>query len=303
MQPGGNGRSAPCAALRLEIKCPAALGTTHTSSHKLLGDTHVVKRINESEFVLPFPDFALPTLALGFAVFLIGGAIKGTLGIGMPLFIVPVMATVIDPVTVIALLFVPILVTNLLQMAEGGHYQLTLRRFWSLILPMIATTIVGASALARIDAKLISLVLGCIVATFCILQTLPLPPAVPKRLEAYMSPIVGSIAGLLGGVSTLFGPPLIMYLISLRLTSAEFIAAIAQLFFVAGAMLYIALAFTGVLTLELAAGSVIVTLPVAAGLALGRRLRGRIRHDATFQRILIVVLLIAGLNLVRRGLV
>ena len=249
-----------------------------------------MNQINESELALPFLDLALPTLALGFAVFMVGGTIKGTLGIGMPLFIVPVMATVIDPVTVIALLFVPILATNLLQMAEGGHYQLTLRRFWSLILPMIATTIVGAIALGRIDANLVSLVLGCIVATFCILQMLPLPPTVPKRLEVYMSPIVGSVVGLLGGVSTLFGPPLIMYLISLRLTSGEFIAAIAQLFFVAGAMLYIALAFTGVLTLELALGSAIVTLPVAAGLALGRRLRGRIRHEATFQRILTVVL-------------
>ncbi len=250
----------------------------------------------------PF-DLALPTVALGFAVFLIGGTIKGTLGIGMPLFIVPVMATVMEPVTVIVLLFVPILATNLVQIIEGGHYQLTLRRFWSLLLPMVATTIIGAVALARIDAKLISLVLGCIVASFCILQMLPLPPTVPKRLEAFLSPIIGSIAGLLGGVSTLFGPPLIMYLISLRLSNEEFIAAIAQLFFVAGAMLYIALTFTGALTAELALGSAIVTVPVGVGLAIGRKLRGRIQHEATFQRILVVVLLIAGLNLVRRGLV
>ncbi len=242
-------------------------------------------------------------LALGFVVFFVGGTIKGTLGIGMPLFIVPVLATVIEPVTVIALLFVPILVSNLLQMAEGGHYQLVLRRFWSLLLPMVATTIIGAIALARVDAKAVSLVLGCIVASFCMLQMLPLPPTVPKRFEAYLSPAIGSIAGLLGGISTLFGPPLIMYLISLRLTSEEFIAATAQLFFVAGAMLYITLAFSGVLTFELVTGSVIVTVPVAIGLVLGRKLRGRIRHQATFQRILVVVLLIAGLNLVRRGLV
>ena len=93
-----------------------------------------------------------------------------------------------------------------------------------------------------------------------------------------------------------------MYLISLRLSSEEFIAAIAQLFFVAGAMLYITLTFTGALTAELALGSAIITVPVGAGLAIGRKLRGWIQHEATFQRILVVVLLIAGLNLVRRGL-
>ena len=59
----------------------------------------------------PF-DLAAPTIAPTLVVFLIGGTIKGTIGIGMPLFIVPVMATVIEPVTVIALLFVPILATN-----------------------------------------------------------------------------------------------------------------------------------------------------------------------------------------------
>jgi uncharacterized membrane protein YfcA len=247
-------------------------------------------------------DLAIPTIAFSLVVFLIGGTIKGTLGIGMPLFIVPVMVTVTEPVTVIGLLFVPILASNLLQMVEGGYYRITLHRFKSLLLSMLAATIVGAHVLAQIDAKAISVILGCIVATFCILQLLPLRPSVPKRLEAYLSPAVGAIAGLLGGVSTLFGPPLVMYLIALRLTKDEFIAAIAQLFFVAGTVLYITLAVIGALTVELVIASAFVTGPVAIGLVIGRKIRSRIGHEAVFQRVLVAVLLIAGLNLVRRGL-
>jgi uncharacterized membrane protein YfcA len=249
----------------------------------------------------PF-DLAVPTIALGLVVFLIGGTIKGTIGIGMPLFIVPVMATVIEPITVIGLLFVPILATNFLQMIEGGYYRVTLHRFKSLLFSILAATIISVQILARIDAMTVSLILGCIVAAFCILQLFPLRPTIPKQLEAYLSPIVGTIAGLLGGVSTLFGPPLVMYLIALRLPKEEFIATVAQLFFVVGAVLYFTLAVTGALTLELVVASAFVTIPVAIGLAIGRKIRKQISREAIFQRVLVAVLLIAGLNLIRRGL-
>ena len=249
----------------------------------------------------PF-DLATTTIVFSVIVFLIGGVIKGTIGIGMPLFIVPVMATVIEPITVIALLLVPILSTNFLQMIEGGNYRVTVNRFKSLLFSMLGTTIIGVQVLARIDAITVSLILGCIVATFCILQLFSLRPTMPKQLEVYLNPIVGATAGLLGGVSTLFGPPLVMYLIALRLPKEEFIAAVAQLFFVAGAILYITLAVTGVLTFQLVVASAFITIPVAIGLAIGRKIRRRIGREEIFQRILVAVLLIAGLNLIRRGL-
>ena len=249
----------------------------------------------------PF-DLAAPTIAPTLVVFLIGGTIKGTIGIGMPLFIVPVMATVIEPVTVIALLFVPILATNFLQMIEGGYYRATLHRFKSLLFSMLVATIISVQVLARIDAMTVSLILGCIVAAFCILQLFPLRLTMSKHGEVYFGPIAGATAGLFGGISMLFGPPLVMYLIALRLPKDEFIAAVAQLFFVAGAILYITLAVTGVLTIELVVASTIITIPVVIGLAIGRKIRSRIGREELFQRVLVAVLLIAGLNLIRRGL-
>ena len=168
---------------------------------------------------------------------------------------------------------------------------------------MIIATVIGTQILAKIDPKLGLLALGCIVTTFCVLQMLPLRLRISKGLEVYVGPIVGVVAGLLGGVSTLFGPPITMYLIALRVTNEEFIAAIAQLFFVAGVILYFSLAVSGVLTLELTAASCVVTLPALVGLALGRRLRSHIQNEATFQRILVILLLIVGLNLIRRSII
>lgn len=137
--------------------------------------------------------------------------------------------------------------------------------------------------------------------TFVASQAFPIRPAVRPRLEAWLMPPVGLVAGFLGGLSNLFGPVLVMFLVSLRLPKDEFVQAIAFLFVVGGTALYLTLIANGLLTLDKAATSLLAALPALAGVWLGQRLRGGIRQE-TFNRFLLVLLFIIGLNLFRRGL-
>lgn len=250
---------------------------------------------------MPFLDVDTPTLVLGALAFFAGGAVKGVMGIGLPLILVPLLATVFDLPTAVAIMVVPVMATNLLQAYQGGNYGRTLRRFWPLLLPMVVTTLVAAQFLARIDVTTGGLVLGLIVMIFVASQALPIRPAVSPRLEYWLKPPVGLVAGFLGGLSNLFGPVLVMFLVSLRLPKDEFVQAIAFLFLVGGATLYLTLIANGLLTLDKAATSLLAALPALAGVWLGQRFRSRIRPE-TFNRFLLILLFVVGLNLVRRGL-
>ena len=57
-----------------------------------------------------------------FASVFLGGIIKGTVGIGMSMFSVPIIAFFLPPTTAIILLCVPVLITNIIQM-NGVSYQ------------------------------------------------------------------------------------------------------------------------------------------------------------------------------------
>jgi uncharacterized membrane protein YfcA len=213
---------------------------------------------------------------------------------------VPLLATVLDLPTAIALMIVPVLTSNVIQALQGKKKAATLRRFWPLLLTLIPCTVVAAQYVSTVDLHTGSLVLGVIVVLFSLSQLIRFRFSISTTQERLLNPAIGIVAGLLGGLSNLFGPPLIMYLVALKLEKDDFVTTIGLLFIVASATLYTTLAFEGVVTFENATASLIAALPVMAGVFLGTRLRGRI-DQRSFERVLLVVLVLIGLNLVRRG--
>ncbi len=250
---------------------------------------------------MDFLDLGATTLALGILTFLAAGTVKGTLGIGLPLVAVPLLATVLDLPTAIALMIVPVLTSNVLQALQGKQKAATLKRFWPLLVTMIPCTIVAAQFVSSIDLRTGSMVLGIIVVLFSLSQLIRVRLPIASQQERWLNPAIGAVAGFLGGVSNLFGPPLIMYLVALRMEKDAFVTTIGLLFIVASTTLYTTLAFVGVITIENATASLIAALPVMLGVFVGTRLRNRI-DQKVFERILLVVLVLIGLNLIRRAL-
>ena len=249
---------------------------------------------------MPFIDLGSLTLALGLLTFLAAGTVKGTLGIGLPLVAVPLLATVFDLPTAVALMVVPVLTSNVIQALQGKTKIATFRRFLPLLLTLIPGTIIAAQFLSLVNMRTGSVVLGVIVVLFSLFQLVRFDFEIGKTQERYLSPIVGLVAGFLGGLSNLFGPPLIMYLVALKLEKDDFVTTIGLLFVIAAATFYTTLAAVGILSLENATASLVAAIPVTAGVFIGIRLRGRI-HQRTFERVLMVVLIFVGLNLIRRG--
>lgn len=249
---------------------------------------------------MPFLDVDTPTFVFGAFVFFAGGAVKGVMGVGLPLVLVPLLATVFDLPTAISIMVVPIMASNILQFYQGGNYVPTLRRFWPLYVPMVFSTMVAAQFLAEIDVTSGGLILGLIVVAYVATQAFPVRPDIGPRLEIWLKPPVGLVAGFLGGLSNLFGPIILIFLFALRLPKDEFVRVTALLFLVGSTALYVMLTANGLLTMDKAVTSLVAALPTLAGVWLGQRLRGRIREQ-TFNRLLLGLLFIIGLNLVRRG--
>lgn len=230
-----------------------------------------------------------------------GGFVKGATGLGLPTFAVPVLASFIPLPQAMALVAFSSLATSVWQAVEGGLFFKALRRLAPLVVAMGLGVAAGTGALALVAPRTLNLIIGAIVVAYSLLSFARLSFTITAQHERWAGPFTGLAVGIVGGASMIFGPLFAIYLGGLRLSKDFFVVAVSicNLFgtvFVVGALAGYSLVNTAELGLSLVAA-----VPSFAGMWLGRALRGRL-NEAAFAKVLALVLLVVGLNLLRKAL-
>jgi uncharacterized membrane protein YfcA len=230
-----------------------------------------------------------------------GGFAKGVVGIGLPLTAISLMSPFIDAHTAVGLMPVPILFANIWQAFHGGPITHSIQRFWLMMVFLPVGTVFGVKLLSMGDKTLMSGILGSCIVIFSLFTQYRPQWRLSPEWERLLRPVVGLAAGFIGGVSSFYGPPMIIFLISLRLSKEVFVKAIGLAFFVGIISMIISLAAFGVLGPWDFFWSGAAAGPTLIGLLLGQYLRNRIPEKG-FRRILVIVFLLSGINLIRQAL-
>lgn len=241
------------------------------------------------------------TILVLFGVLLVAGLVKGTIGFGLPLVGVSIMTLFLSKEWALALMVLPIAVSNFMLGFEGRRYLHSLRRFWPVVLALCVGMLVGARLLSAMPPDTFLLVLGVVVIVFALAEQFRFVLPVPPSHERAIGVAAGVLGGLLGSISTAYGPPVIMYLAALRLDKAAFVAAIGTIMSLASIALIVAFHQVGILVGERLAWSLAACVPVGLGIWIGARLRRRIAQGP-FRRVVTIALFVLGLNLIRRAL-
>ncbi|MGH6912761.1 MAG: sulfite exporter TauE/SafE family protein [Geminicoccales bacterium] len=247
------------------------------------------------------PELSVLVVATICGAFLLAGTVKGTIGAGLPLASIPIVALVVEPATAVSLTIVPVIVTNVWQALHGGRYREVLRRFWPFLACLIAGVIAGAQFLATADPQVTKIVLGAIVAAVSLIQLVGGGSfTVPKRLRPWLDPLTGAASGVFGGMAGMMVPA-ILYAAALRLSKDVLISLFALVALCGTIPLYVILFANGALRWPELLVSAAAMLPAFVGLVLGTKIRGRI-SQRLFERCLFTGLIVIGLNLIRKGL-
>ncbi|MEM9250616.1 MAG: TSUP family transporter, partial [Pseudomonadota bacterium] len=110
----------------------------------------------------------------------------------------------------------------------------------------------------------------------------------------------GVVSGFFGGQSGVWGPPMVMYLTALNTPKTEQFRVQGVAFGLGGVLLLLAHLQSGVLNAQTAPLSLVLSLPVLAGMWLGLKMHDKLDQDR-FRKLTLFVLILAGLNLVRRA--
>lgn len=237
--------------------------------------------------------FDILTILIVAAAFLLAGAVKGVIGLGLPTVSLALLTVALGLPEAMALLIVPSLATNIWQAAVGGHGGAVLRRIWPFLLAAGATVWLGAGALTRVDLAFLSALLGLLLVVYAGAGLAGRQFTLTPGAERWAGPLLGAVNGVLTGMTGSFVVPGVMYLQALGLPREALIQAMGMLFTVSTLALAAALGGNGLLTAELGALSAAALLPAIVGMAVGQRIR-RLLPEQRFRQVFFAALLALG---------
>jgi uncharacterized membrane protein YfcA len=233
------------------------------------------------------------------AAILFGGIVKGTLGVGLPLFAVPLMSLMIGSTQAIALVAVPVLASNIWQAWQEASWKATLKRFWPLMLTQAIMTVFAVHWTLSFSVKQMNMLVAFAVVLAVVSMLFKPSFSISPEKEKWTGALVGTLSGMLGGVSSLMGPILISYMMSLKLKRDEFVGAISVIYLNAAWPLYAAMYGFGRMEVIDIGYSFLALVPMALGLSTGQKLRHKLSEEA-FRKVLLGFLIFVASLLVLR---
>ncbi len=242
-----------------------------------------------------------PTLAVISAAIFVGGIVKGVSGIGLPIVTIAIVVNFVSAPVALAIVVAPILVTNLWQAVRAGNLFAPLRQFAPMIICFIVFLVLTAHFVVNIDPNALFGILGVCVTIFTLSNFIrpPVEPLSPKT-QKWAAPLAGTLGGILGGVSTIWGPPMMMYLVLLKLPKDIWVRVVGLVWFLGSIPLTLSYWANGILNAQTIPLSIYACLPGMAGILVGEVIRKHIDQE-TFRKVLLIALFIIGLNLIRRA--
>ncbi len=241
-------------------------------------------------------------LALALAVTLFAGFVKGAVGFAMPLIMMGAFSAFLPPEMALAGLVLPTLTSNISQAFRQGFGPAkdTARKYWRILVATIVFIPISAQFFWAIPQALFLLLLGLPITAFAGAQLAGLPLAIHLQHRARAQWISGIIGGLYGGVSGIWGPPLIVYLLSVKTDKIETIRVQGVVFLIGAVVLLGAHLQSGLLDAARLTFSALLVLPALIGQAIGFALQDRL-DQTRFRRATQVLLVLTGINLIREA--
>lgn len=230
-----------------------------------------------------------------------GSYAKGVVGLGVPFIATPIIASLYDLKTAIAIVALPMALSDFPFVLFGLKYLPEARRLLPFILAGMVGMFFGARVLLVADQRVLLAVLATVIAVFVLTGLLNVLPVLDRRTANLAGPPFGFVAGVIQGSAGLSGPFATMFLLSLDVPRHLFMFTINVIFQALDATQFIALHSVGLYTPGLINLSLMGILPMVVGVWLGFKTQKHV-NDAVFRRAVLVLLALSAANLYARVL-
>ncbi len=243
-------------------------------------------------------------LATALGITLMAGIIKGAVGFAMPLVMVSGLSSIMDPKLALAALIFPVVVSNgwqTFRQGVGPAWE-AVKEFRRYLIIVCITIFLAAQTVNLIPDKVFYAVLGVPVVGLSLLQLLGLKLQIKPEHRNRTEWGIGLISGVLGGIAGTWGPTTVLYLMAINTPKAKQMVVQGVIYGLGSVTLLFAHLQSGILNRETVPLSALLLIPAGIGMWIGFRIQDRM-DQALFRKVTLVVLVIAGLNLIRKAFV
>lgn len=241
---------------------------------------------------LAFNDLTVIVIAL-----LVGGLVKGVLGMGMPMVAVPIIAGFLGVEHAVVVMSIPGIVFNLWQMWQQRRDADEIPEMSRLVLFGIVGAICGSWILYIASERTLSMMLATWIGVYIIIRFMHPDLSLSLKVRMKSSPMVGTVAGIFQGAMGMCGPILGTYLNAIRLMPGAFVFAISTPFFVMALTQTLVYVYLGMYTKQLYIESFLAVIPGMLAMPVGAYIRSLVNRKI-FDWLVLTMIAFIGLKLV-----
>ncbi|MGI3169288.1 sulfite exporter TauE/SafE family protein [Pseudooceanicola sp. C21-150M6] len=234
---------------------------------------------------------------------LVAGVIKGMVGFAMPMIMISGMGSFISPELALAGLILPTLATNGWQALRQGREAAwaSAKKFRVFLIIGFFALVISAQLVRVLPAEVMLLIIGVPIVLFAVTQLMGMPLKLGANPPRWAEVAIAAFAGFIGGISGVWGPPTVAYLTALETPKQEHVRVQGVIYGLGAVALFGAHIVSGVVRWETIPFAIALLPTALLGMWIGFKVQDRIDQVA-FRRATLVVLLVAGANLIRRAL-
>ena len=232
------------------------------------------------------------TISIMLLALSVGGLLKGVISFGFPLIALPILSLVLPPKSAIFLLFFSLIFLNIREIKFKNLKDY--KRIIPLGSGIFIGIIIGSIIFHKVENEFISKMIGFTIILSAITNFYGLKINQSLLINKWFSLSYGLFAGLIGGMTTIVGPLIVIYLVSLNLKKQLFSEMVSLSVFSCLAPLYGIFFIYQNVTFNDFFISALISIPAVLMQIIGFKIRDIIPQK-TFKNITLSILVIIGI--------
>jgi len=244
----------------------------------------------------------METLVVALVAFLLAGFVKGVVGFGFPILSLAILTLSVGLLDALAIILIPTFATNVWQGLSGPHLQEILQRMWRYFAVALLFVWLSSGYLAVVNIHWLTALLGLVLICFALSRFIRVEFTIARNREPLYSLVLGTINGILTGLTGSFMVPSILYMQGIGFRGDRLVQAMGVFFALSILTLALSLGRNELVTMQQAGLSALALIPSIIGLVAGRHARRRL-DDCRFQQIFLAAVLLLGIYITFRSVV
>lgn len=241
---------------------------------------------------------SIDIILISTCIFFFAALVHGSIGFGFPMIATPLLALIMDIQSAIIITLVPTLLMNIVSIASEANFKFNsfydaFRRHYQLAVYALIGTAIGTLILIYSNSNVFKLLLAFAILVYLVSDYVKLNILWLKSYPQTAKLMFGLSAGLLGGLTNVMAPVLIIYSLALNRSKKEIIQS-SNICFLFGKVAQIILfTFSSKFTSSELSISSLMFVVSAIAIALGIQIKKRIKVEIYIKLLKFLLLLLA----------